>query len=32
MRCYHCTKIDYEPWRLNCQIAEAVGVYAGTLI
>jgi hypothetical protein len=26
MRCYHCAKIDYEPWRLNYQIAEAVGV------
>jgi hypothetical protein len=25
MRCYHCAKIDYEPWRLNYQIAEAVG-------
>lgn len=26
MNCYHCAKIDYEPWRLNYQIAEAVGV------
>jgi len=29
MRCYHCAhcaKIDYEPWRFNYQIAEAVGV------
>ena len=29
MRCYHCAKIDYEPWRLNYQIAEAVGVCQG---
>jgi hypothetical protein len=26
MKCYHCAKIDYEPWRLNYQIREAVGV------
>lgn len=26
MRCYHCAVVDYEPWRLNYQIAEAVGV------
>ena len=26
MRCYHCAKIDYEAWRFNYQIAEAVGV------
>ena len=25
MKCYHCAKIDYQPWRLNYQIAEAVG-------
>lgn len=26
MKCYHCAKIDYVPWLLNYQIAEAVGV------
>lgn len=26
MRCYHCATIDYEPGRLEYQVAEAVGV------
>ena len=26
MRCYHCAKVDHEPWRLGYQVAEAVGV------
>ena len=26
MRCYHCAKIDYDPEKLNYQVADAVGV------